>query len=104
MTNADTITVTANELSVLRSLLTNDFTEHNGAIPAEYGNASDWWVWSNCVDCGRERPLVSGSSLSGVTGSLGNKGLVEADGQKGRDACIRLTAAGFAVAVANVAV
>lgn len=87
--------VTQNEKSVLRALLTNDFTAHNGGIPAEYGRAIEWAVWSDCIEDAAEPPAVSGKALSGVCGSLVQKGLAGSDGE-----CIWLTEAGFNVATA----
>lgn len=89
--------VTNNERSVLRAILTNDYAAGNGAIPETFVRRD--WVWSNCVDCARETPLVEGKALSGVCGSLAQKGLVETDGNTGREACICLTEEGYRVAM-----
>lgn len=80
--------ITANERLVLRALRTNDFGN---------GTQGDW-LWSDCINDAREPSGITGSALGGVVSSLCEKGLAETDGNKGRDACIRLTEAGWAAA------
>jgi DNA-binding MarR family transcriptional regulator len=82
------IQITENERKVLRAILTNDF-----------GDGDDLaWRWSNSINDAGEPSGLSGKTLSGVCASLAQKGLVQADGQSGRDACIRLTPAGAEIA------
>lgn len=90
--------ITTSEHSVLRALLTNDFTAFNGGIPARYGMALDWAVWTADINSAAEPSTVEGRALSGVVSSLVQKGLVSSEGG-GKNACTRLTEEGFKVAV-----
>jgi hypothetical protein len=71
---------------MLRSIARSDFTIVNGCEPVALEEVS--WVWANTV--------IETPEDKGVFTSLLNAGLVEHNGLKGRDACITLTAAGFA--------
>lgn len=87
--------LTQNESKVLKTILTNDFTMSNGAIPATYEGTD--WIWSDCINDSASPSGIEGKSLSGVVSSLCKKGLVVVDGIS-RDACVSLTEAGFAAA------
>ena len=82
-------TVTANEYSVLRAILTNDFADGHAAPGKE--------VWFDCLDNCKEALTLSGHALAGVCGTLTQKGLVNSYG-RGRDGVISLTDAGYLLA------
>lgn len=86
--------ITSNEMKVLRTVCRNDFTGANGALPKNYSEASDW-IWSDCINESRFPSGIEGRALSGVVSSLCQKGLLQIDGNSGRDACVRLTEQGF---------
>lgn len=92
--------VTSNQRAVLLAVLTNEFGAFNGGKPpADYVfNATDWQVWSNCIDCcglvGADfAALPKGRSLSGTVGQLVAAGLLTSDGE-----CVSFTAEGYAEA------
>lgn len=89
---------TANENAVLKAILRNYFTSINGGDPANYQEASDW-VLSDCINDSDFPSGITSRALAGVCGSLATKGLVETNGS-GREACIRLTVAGYEIAKA----
>jgi hypothetical protein len=77
--------VTPLQAAMLRKIARNDFTERNGAEPQALADIG--WIWANCV--------IETAEDKGVFTSLVNAGLAEHDGNKGRDACVTLTKAGF---------
>jgi DNA-binding MarR family transcriptional regulator len=85
------MTITSNELKVLRALYTNNFTDDD-----PMGEA-----WADCINDAKEDSGIEGKALSGVCANLSAKGLTQSGG-KGRDRWIRLTPAGLAAAQANV--
>jgi DNA-binding MarR family transcriptional regulator len=85
------MTITSNELKVLRALYTNNFTDGD-----PMGEA-----WADCINDAKEASGIEGKTLSGVCANLSAKGLTQSGG-KGRDRWIRLTPAGLAAAQANV--
>ena len=90
-------TVTAGQAAVLRAILTNDFTAYNGRVPGDdyVFDASDFDVWSNCIDCAtRIDGLPRGRALGATVSTLSQAGLVTVSGT-GRDACVRFTRAGY---------
>lgn len=89
--------ITDNEAKVLKAVLTNDFTMSNGRVPDKF-EGSDW-IWSDCINDTRFPSGIEGKALSGVVSSLCQKGLLQTDGNSGRDACVSLTEAGYAAAV-----
>lgn len=76
---------TALQNAMLKNIARNDFTAVNGAEPANLDDI--YWVWANCV--------IETKEDKGTFASLVNAGLAKHDGNKGRDACITLTQAGF---------
>lgn len=74
------------QAQMIRDIARNDFTLVNGSEPASLEDIG--WVWANTV--------IETPTDKGVFTSLLNAGLVAHSGNKGRDACITLTAAGFA--------
>jgi len=90
---------TALQTTVLRSILRNQFTAFNGAIPkAGYVfQGSDFDVWSSDIDSTAERGCPTGKKLAAVCSTLVQAGLASTDGK-----CIRLTAEGFEVAMASL--
>ena len=77
--------VTPLQAAMLKKIALNDFTKVNGAEPET--NADIDWVWANTV--------IEDAQDKGVFTSLLNAGLVQHCGNKGRDACVTLTQAGF---------
>jgi len=75
---------TTNEIAVLKSVAANHF-----GGPGE-------WVWSNCINESGAPSKLEGKALSGTVSSLCQKGLLEQDGNTGREACVRITEAGIA--------
>ena len=74
------------QAQMIRNIARSDFTVVNGAEPQTLYDIG--FVWANTV--------IETPEDKGVFTSLLNAGLVEHDGNKGRDACVCLTAAGFA--------
>jgi len=93
-------TATPLQTKVLRSVLTNSFTAFNyGRPPAGYEfNASDFQVWSNCIDDSDERDCPKGKQLAAVVGTLVQAGHLKSDGE-----CVTLTKTGFDIAMASYA-
>jgi hypothetical protein len=93
MTTTDTPTGTATHLTdyerqVLQAISTNYFAMSD----------EPEWVWSDSIkECSSEC-TVPDRSMGGVVASLVKKGLVLSDGWGGREACVKLTAAGAAAA------
>lgn len=87
-----------NQITVLRSILTNDFTTFNGGIPSDgyKFNEDDFQVWSNCIQDSSERDCPTGRKLSSICSTLVQAGLAGSDGE-----CIWMTKAGYDVAVAS---
>lgn len=85
------MTTTQNETAVILALATNDF-----------GNQAGDWVWANSINDARKPSGIEGKALSGVVSSLVQKGLVETDGNTGRDACVRLTETGLELAASEM--
>lgn len=79
-------TVTPFERQILvEGIVKNDFFIESG------------WAWTDTV---ADYARVSPSQMRGALSSLKSKGLVETDGNVGRDACIRPTDLGLKVAKA----
>jgi hypothetical protein len=79
------MSITENEMKVMKALEVNYFSVTLGD-----------WVWSNSVNDSKRPSGLKGKVLSGTVSSLCSKGMVEANGEKGEDACVRLTTAGIA--------
>jgi hypothetical protein len=89
--------ITQNEHAVLRSLLTNYYTSHNGGIPDTY-EAGDFAVWTHSIADAHEPYRGTPRSLPGIVSSLVKKGLVKSEGG-GKDDCTYLTEAGYNEAI-----
>jgi hypothetical protein len=89
---------TQNQITVLRSILTNDFNAFNGAPPRDgyTFNEDDFQVWSNCIQDSSERNCPTGRKLSSICSTLVQAGLAGSDNE-----CIWLTKVGYDVAVAS---
>lgn len=75
--------VTPLELAYMKTIRTNEYQDDP--------DGKSWcWSWSVALDFGQ------GRKASGVASSLCQKGLAEADGNAGDEACIRLTEKGAA--------
>ena len=71
--------------AMLKKIARNEFTSVNSCEPETLGDIG--WVWADCV--------IEDSQDKGVFTSLINAGLVKHSGNKGRDASVTLTEAGF---------
>ncbi len=85
------VAITDNEKRVLRAILTNCF--HDGTQGEDKITNP---VWSNCINDADEPSGLEGKSLSGVCGSLAQKGMIGTN-----DECIWLTKAGYDAATAQ---
>lgn len=75
------------QAQMIKAIATSEFTEVNGAVPKQRSDIG--WVWADCI--------IENSQDKGVFTSLINAGLAEHCGNKGRDAGVTLTEAGFEV-------
>lgn len=75
-------TLTANETAVLNAIAYNFYGD---------GPGSD--IWADSINDSSKPSGLSGNVLSGTVSSLSQKGLISCHGH-GRDACIRILAAG----------
>ena len=73
------------QASLLTSIARSEFTAVNSAEPETLDDIG--WVWANCV--------IETAEDKGVFTSLVNAGFARHSGNKGRDACVTLTQAGF---------
>lgn len=77
--------VTPLQAAMIKLIARNEFTKLNGGEPEKHGDIG--WVWASSV--------IEDAQDKGVFTSLVNAGLAEHCGNKGRDACVTLTVAGF---------
>jgi len=75
------------QTEMIKAIATSEFTEVNGAEPTSVSDIG--WVWADMI--------IDNAQDKGVFTSLVNAGLAEHSGNKGRDACVTLTEAGFQV-------
>jgi len=85
------INITELEKLVIENIALNDYTAINAARPETVEDVGG--VWSDCLDCGPNE--INRVSIPGVVSSLVKKGLVETNGETGRDACVYLTDRGL---------
>lgn len=71
--------------SMLAKIAESEFQPTNGSIPSSFDELD--WVWADCI--------IEDAEDKGVFTSLVNAGMVEHSGNKGRDACVRLTETGW---------
>jgi hypothetical protein len=89
------MTITTNERAVLLALVDNHFHDGNQGEDEKCGQ----WLWANCINDSTSPSGIDGKALSGVVSNLVQKGLVVTDGNKGREACVRLTPSGYRAVV-----
>ena len=73
------------QAAMLHKIARNEFTAVNSAEPSTLADIG--WVWADCV--------IEDAEDKGVFTSLVNAGLAKHSGNKGRDAGVTLTQAGF---------
>jgi hypothetical protein len=74
------------QTKMIRNIAENEFQPTNGAAPECFEDLG--YVWADAV--------ITNAEDKGVFTSLVNAGLADHNGDRGRDACVRLTEAGFA--------
>ena len=87
--------ITTNEAAVLRSIATNYYNSLNGGAPSNYAEANNP-VWSELINDASIPSGITGKSLSGVCGSLAQKGFIGSDGE-----CTWLTETGWNALIAH---
>ena len=85
--------ITEKEKEMIINIAENKFAPLNYGIPTKFEETGQ--VWADCLDCGPCKiPL---ESIPGRVGSLVKKGLVDSDGETGKEAGVSLTEESFKV-------